>query len=107
MTQQPPKPLAMRQRITVGASLLVAGILMFLLFTRDTQPGQQATFGMNLTDASQTIQIPNIVLPVQPTLYVLIAVTVFLGAWQLARAIPSPASPLAISVFFFVSPFLI
>jgi general nucleoside transport system permease protein len=97
----------LRQRITVGASLLIAGILMFLLFARDTQPGQQATFGMNLTDASQTIQIPNIVLQVQPTLYLLIAVTIFLGAWQLARGLRSAGWPIGIVVFCFVSAFLI
>jgi general nucleoside transport system permease protein len=79
---------------------------MFLLFTHGTTSGQKATFGMNL-GSSQAIAIPDIVLPVQPALYVLIAVTVFLGGWQLARGIKSTGWLIGIVAFCFVACFLI
>src|SRR5512144_1777099 len=82
-TLQPAVPTLDRQRLGTGIALLVTGLIMFVLFTIGTQPGQTATFGMNLGDTA--VQIPDLVLPVQPTLYALILVCVFLGAWQLAR----------------------
>jgi ABC-type uncharacterized transport system permease subunit len=95
-----------RQRITSGITLLVIGILMFLLFTRGTKSGQLATFGMNL-GSSQAVTIPDIVLPVQPALYALIGITVFLGGWQLARGVKSMGWLIGIVAFCFVVCFLI
>jgi ABC-type uncharacterized transport system permease subunit len=86
--------------------LLVIGILMFLLFTRGTKPGQLATFGMNL-GSSQAITIPDIALPVQPALYALIGITVFLGGWQLARGVKSLGWLIGVVAFCFVVCFLI
>lgn len=97
-----------RRRIASGATILVIGLLMFLLFTRGTQPGQSATFGMNVPGTSQAIQIPDLVLPVQPTLYALIVVTVFLGGWQLARGGARTLGwVVGIVAFCFVAAFLI
>lgn len=95
-----------RQRITSGIVLFVVGLLMFLLFTRGTTPGQKATFGMNL-GSSQAIAIPDIVLPVQPALYILIGIIVFLGGWQFARGIKSTGWLIGIVAFCFVACFLI
>jgi general nucleoside transport system permease protein len=96
-----------RRRITLGISMLIAGFLIFLLFVRDTRPGQKATFGMNLTGTSHAIPIPDITVPVQPSLYALIAITVFLGGWQLARGIRSTGWVVVVVVFCFVASFLI
>src|SRR5512135_1910499 len=82
-TLEPVVPTIDRQRVGTGIALLVTGLLMFVLFTIGTQAGQTATFGMNLGDTA--VHIPDLVLPVQPTLYTLILVCAFLGAWQLAR----------------------
>jgi simple sugar transport system permease protein len=95
-----------RKRIATGVVLLVMGLLMFGLFVTDTQPGQVATFGMNLGDTA--VEIPDLVVPVQPTLYALILVTVFFGAWQLARGgLRSSGWSVAIVAFSFVAAFLI
>jgi len=72
-----------RQRIGTGIALILLGLLMFVLFVTGTQPGQTATFGMNLGETA--VNIPDLKVPVQPGLYVLILVSVFLGTWQLAR----------------------
>jgi general nucleoside transport system permease protein len=101
------RPISNRRRITLGVSLLVAGFLIAVLFLRDTQPGQKATFGMNLIGTSQAIPIPDLTLPVQATLYTLIAITVFLGAWQLARGVRSTGWMVVIVIFCFVTSFLI
>lgn len=96
------------RRIASGATILVIGLLMFLLFTQGTQPGQTATFGMNVSSTSQAITLPDLVIPVQPALYVLIIVTVFIGAWQLARGGGRSMGWLVgIVAFSFVAAFLI
>ena len=82
-TIQPLAPSLNRQRVGTGIALIVTGLLMFVLFVIGTQPGQKATFGMNL--GSDAIQIPDLVLPVQPALYTLILVTVFLFGCELCR----------------------
>ncbi len=95
-----------QQRIIPGIVLLVIALLMFLFFVRDTQPGQIATFGMNMEDTG-TIPIPDLVLPVQPALYTLIIITVFLAFWQIARGIRSIGWLAGIVSFAFVASFLI
>lgn len=96
------------RRIASGATILVIGLLMFLLFTQGTQPGQTATLGMNVSSTSQAITLPDLVIPVQPALYVLIIVTVFIGAWQLARGGGRSMGWLVgIVAFSFVAAFLI
>ena len=81
--------------------------LFFVLFVLGTQPGQEATFKLNLSGTSQAITIPDLTLPVQPTLYTLIAVIVFLGAWQLARGTRSIGWVVGVVAFCFVASFLI
>ncbi len=97
---------ANRQRLATGIALLAFGLLMFVLFVTGTQPGQTASFGMNLGDSA--VEIPDLVVPVQPALYGLILVTVFLGAWQLARGGGRSAGwSVAIVSFCFVAAFLV
>jgi simple sugar transport system permease protein len=99
-------PMPTRRRLAVGIALLVLGLLMFALFVGNTQPGQSATFGMNL--GKTAFQIPDLVVPVQPALYSLVMIAVFLGAWQLARGgLRSAGWSIAIVAFCFVAAFLI
>ncbi len=99
-------PAQSRQRIGFGAFLIVMGLLIFLLFIPGTQPSESSTFGMNLGDTALTI--PDLVLPVQPALYALTLVSVFLGAWQIARGgARSRGWMLTIVAFCFVAAFLI
>jgi ABC-type uncharacterized transport system permease subunit len=107
-TLQQPRSTASRKRITSGAVILFIGLAMLLLFTRGTEPGQNATFGMNVLSISQAIQIPDLVLPVQPALYVLGILTIFLGGWQMARGgARSTGWVVGIVAFSFVAAFLI
>jgi simple sugar transport system permease protein len=96
-----------RQRIAIGIGLLIIGLLMFAFFARGAQPEQIATFGLNVTGPANTIVIPDLVLPVQASLYTLIVITVFLGAWQLARGIRSTGWLIGIVAFSFVAAFLL
>lgn len=95
-----------RARITTGIVLLVIGVLMFLLFMPGTEPGQTAKFGMNLI-SSVAVKIPDLVLPVQASLYILSFVVVFLGAFQMARGIRSRGALFGIVAFAVVASFLI
>lgn len=95
-----------RNRLTVGGFLILVGILIFLLFTRGTEAGQTAKFGMNLM-SSAAIEIPDLVLPVQASLYTLSLIVVFLGAFQMARGIRSSGALFGIVAFAFVAAFLI
>jgi len=95
-----------RQRVSTGIALLIIGLLIFGLFVINTQPGQVATFGMNLGDTAFTI--PDLSVPVQPALYTLVMVSVFLGAWQLARGgLRSAGWSVGIVALCFVAAFLI
>jgi general nucleoside transport system permease protein len=105
-TFQPIAPTINRQRVGTGIGLLITGLIMFLLFAAGAHPGQSATFGMNV--GSNAIPIPDLVLPVQPALYILILITVFLGAWQLARGgLRSTGWIVVVIAFCFVASFLI
>ena len=101
------KPTFNQSQITIGIVLLVIGLLMFLLFVRDTQPGQQATFGLNTNSGNEAFVVPDLVLPVQPSLYVLTVVIVFLAGWQFARGIRSTGLLVGVVAFAFVASFLI
>lgn len=95
-----------RSRLT-GLLLLAAGLVMFALFGTALEPGQQAKLGLNPGYASQAIPIPDLVLPVQATLYVLVLITLFLGGWQLARGFRSTGWVIGIVAFCFVAAFLV
>jgi len=95
-----------RSRIT-GLLLLATGLVMFVLFGMNLEPGQQATFGLNPGYVSQAIPIPDLVLPVQATMYVLILITLFLGGWQLARGFRSTGLVIGIVAFCFIVAFLL
>jgi simple sugar transport system permease protein len=62
---------------------------------------------MNLSNNAETITIPDLVLPVQPSLYVLIVVIVFMAGWQIARGIRSIGVLAGVVSFAFVASFLI
>ncbi len=95
-----------RQRIGIGASLLVFGVLMLALFLPGTETGQTAKFGMNL-GSSAALPIPDLLVPVQTSLYLLSLIIVFLGAFQMARGIRSRGALFGIVFFCFVAAFLI
>lgn len=102
-----PVSTATRNRIISGVFLILLGLLIFVLFVRGTEPGQVATFGMNMGGNSQALRISDLVLPVQPTLYILILIAVFTGAYQAARGVKSNSVIVGVVAFTFVFAFLI
>jgi general nucleoside transport system permease protein len=95
-----------RLRIGYGVTLIVVGVLIFLLFGLNTQAGLDSTFGMNLA-SSRAIIIPDLVVPAQATVYALAMITAFLGAFQLARGIRSTGWLIGVLAFAFVFAFLV
>jgi simple sugar transport system permease protein len=95
-----------RSRIT-GLLLLMAGLVMFWLFGMNLEPGLLAKFGLNPGYASQAIRIPDLILPVQATIYVLILIVMFLGGWLLAQGVRSTGLVMGVAAFCFVAAFLI
>ncbi|HUI88899.1 MAG TPA: ABC transporter permease [Anaerolineales bacterium] len=95
------------RKITVGFSLLMLAVLMFILFVQNTKPGETATFGTNLSGPNQPVPIPDIALPVQPTLYALIGITLVLAVWVFLRGTRGSGWLISIAVFCFVVAFLL
>jgi general nucleoside transport system permease protein len=95
-----------RKQITYGITLILAGLLIYLLFGLNTEAGVVTTFGLNVA-SSQAIKIPDLIVPAQTTIYMLVALTVFVGAFQLARGIRSTGLLIGILAFTFVFAFLI
>lgn len=94
-----------RQRISYGMTLLVAGLLIFLIFGLNTQAGVSTTFGLNVA-GSQAIEVADFVVPAQLTVNLMAAIAVFAGAYQLARGVRSTSWLLGILAFTFVAAFL-
>jgi len=96
---------AKRSQIIYGSVLIVVGLLIYLLFGLNTEADVTTTLGMNLA-GSQAIKIPDIVLPAQPTVYLMAAVAVFVGAFHMARGIRSTGALIGAIAFTFVVAFL-
>ncbi len=96
---------AKRTQIIYGFVLIVVGLLIYLLFGLNTEAGVLTTFGLNLA-SSQAIKIPDLVLPALTTVYLMAAIAVFIGAYQLARGIRSTGALIGVIAFTFVVAFL-
>ena len=96
----------LRTRVTWGLVLIITGLLMLFLFGFGSEPGQFTKFGLNLA-SSQAIPVPDLTLPVQPSIYILVIVLVFLGAFQMARGIKSTGALVGALAFCFVAAFLL
>ncbi|HCR71761.1 MAG TPA: ABC transporter permease [Anaerolineae bacterium] len=97
--------LEQRKRISYGMTLLVVGILIYLFFGINAIPGAQTTFGLNLL-GSQAIQVSDLVVPAQGTIYLMVGIVIFAGAYQLARGVKSTGLLIGIIAFTFVTAFL-
>jgi ABC-type uncharacterized transport system permease subunit len=95
-----------RKQAAYGITLILAGLLIYLLFGLNTEAGVVTTFGLNVASA-QAIKIPDLIVPSQITVYIMAALAVFIGAFQLARGIRSTGLLIGILAFTFVFAFLI
>jgi simple sugar transport system permease protein len=103
-TRQRALTIARNQRM--GLLFLFVGLATFVLFGRGLEAGVQAQFGLNPGFARQAAIIPDLVLPVQPTIYALVALMCLLGVWQVARGFLSADAALGIVALCFVFAFL-
>lgn len=94
-----------RKRVSYGMTLLVIGVLMYLFLGLNTQADVQTTFGLNVAGA-QASEISDLVVPSQTTIYLMVAIIVFAGAYQLARGVKSTSLLIGIIAFTFVTAFL-
>lgn len=94
-----------RKRISYGITLLIFGILIYLFFGINTNPNSQTTFGLTLL-SSEAISVPDLIVPAQSTIYLMVAILVFAGAYQLARGVKSTGVLIAIIATTFVIAFL-
>jgi ABC-type uncharacterized transport system permease subunit len=96
-----------RNRLTFGILLIVAGLAIILLFGLNIKPGLHTTFGLTPQGDENVIPIPDMVLPVQTSIYFLGLASIFVGGWQLARGIRSTGILAGVVAFCFVAAFLI
>lgn len=96
-----------RSRLTSGLLLFAAGLLILVLFGFNAEPGQTAKFGLNSGVRSEAFIIPDLVLPVQSTVYVLTLILFFLGGWQLAKGTQANGLLIFIFAFCFVMAFML
>jgi len=94
-----------RQRLSYGIVLLVVGLFIYLMFGLNTRSGALTTFGLNLA-GSQAITVPDLVIPALPAVYIMALISVFAGAYQLARGVRSTGWLIGILAFTFVVSFL-
>ncbi len=94
-----------RNRISYGMTLLVVGVLIYLFFGINTTATSQTTFSLNLL-GSQAIPLSDLVLPAQGTIYLMVGIVVFTGAYQLARGVKSTGLLVGIIAFTFIAAFL-
>jgi simple sugar transport system permease protein len=77
-----------KSQVLYGSFLLILGLIIYVLFGLNTEPGVTTTFGMNLV-GSEAVKIPDIVVPSQATVIAMALVAVFVGAFHMARGIRS------------------
>lgn len=94
-----------RKRISYGMALLVTGVLIYLFFGLNAIPGAQTTFGLNLL-GTQAIEVSDLIVPAQGTIYLMVGIVVFAGAYQLARGVKSTGLLIGIIAFTFITAFL-
>ena len=78
-------PQAVRRSRNMGLLFIVIGLATYWFFVRTSAAGQTATLGMNPARDTAALRMPDIVLPVLPSLYAMAAICVFIGFYQLAR----------------------
>ena len=76
---------ALQRSRVIGILFIVIGAAIYLLFATTSDPGQTAAFGLNPGRQTAALPIPELVLPVLPSLYAMSLVAVCLGVWQLAK----------------------
>ena len=91
----------------MGLLFALLGLAIVALFGPSAEPGQQATFVLNFGQAGQTTPIPDLVLPVRGSIYLLGLLALFLAGFQLVRAFKATNLILGVIIFLSIIAFLI
>jgi general nucleoside transport system permease protein len=96
-----------RKRLAAGIILIITGLATLLFFGLNLTSDMVSTFGLTPVGNKSVIPIPNLRMPVQLSVYILILILFFVAGWQLARGIRSNYTIVGIIGFCFVVAFLI
>jgi len=96
-----------RRHIGMGVFFLLVAVAILAFFLPGTQPGMKTAFGLNPGRATVAVRLPDLVLPVQVSVWVLAVACAFLGGWQIAKGFRSTGGALGFVAFAFIAAFLI
>lgn len=96
-----------RRAIYFGIFFLIVAAAIFVLFVLNTDSDMVSTLKLNPTTRNKPIEIPDLVLPTQITLIVLMLITAAMGVFQIVRGFKR--APLALGLVFliFIATFLV
>jgi general nucleoside transport system permease protein len=80
-------PAEIRKARFMGLFFVLVGLAIYALFVRTSEAAQSTAFGLNPGRTSVVIPIPDLTLPVLPTLYAIVLITVFMGFAKLATGL--------------------
>jgi ABC-type uncharacterized transport system permease subunit len=90
-----------------SAFYLLVALAILTLFTREVKPEHMATLGLNTTRSVQWVKLPDLVVPVLPTVWVLATIVLVLALWDLLRPFRRGGWLLGIASFSFLAAFLV
>jgi len=104
-TQSLPK-ISKRRATTLGIVFLVFAIAIVILFIPSAEPQQRTTFALDVT-RGEALPIGSLTFSTTLGLYMMVLLSVFAGAWQLAKGFKHVYVVLSMVAGFFVLAFLI
>lgn len=105
--QSTPLTSALTRQRQMGLFYAAVGLAMIVFFTRDVQPGELATLGLNTTRSVELIKLPDIIVPVLPVVWALGVLAFLIGFWQFAYGLRRSGIALGLVSSFFLAAFLI
>lgn len=90
-----------------GLFYLAVGLAILAFFTPEVKPDQIATLGLNTTRSVQLVRLPDLVVPVLPTVWLLAAIVLVLAIRDLVRPFQRGGGLLGVVSFCFLSAFLV
>lgn len=105
--QSTPLTSALTRQRQLGLFYAAVGLAMIVFFTRDVQPGELATLGLNTTRSVELIKLPDIIVPVLPVVWALGVLAFLIGFWQFVYGLRRSGIALGLVSSFFLAAFLI
>jgi len=96
-----------RRAIAFGVFFLIVAAAILMLFVLNSDSAMVSTLKLNPTTKNKPIHVPDLVLPTQLTLIVLMIITGAIGAYQLGRGFKHAATALGVVFLIFIAAFLV